>query len=343
MQENNSNSNKFSSTPTKWVVLSTALFFTFLIAYLVLSSTANLSLTSQSENEPASRPLILLYLKGDESQKQLHQYDFSNGSNLALDVFLQGESPDSLVWRDKNHVLFVSAQQDFIELNLESGKAIVLQSHQRSLFRKYRSMVGSLDWCSGIERFVVTGTGVSPDFGWVEILNSSGELDETVSNRSGYMDIACSPDSSSVAVVDTINSGGLVSVLGNTPLPQVTENEDIFLTIVSLADGESTRLTQDGFVIQPNWSPDGSQIAFVGQFKTDAYETQIYLINLDTKEREVLTSFEDANLATPVWSPDGKMIAFVKDGDIWLIQIETGEITQVTETPEEESAPVWHP
>jgi len=112
---------------------------------------------------------------------------------------------------------------------------------------------------------------------------------------------------------------------------------------MTLTDGETTRLTNQGFAIQPDWSPNGSQITFVGHFAKDSLGKQIYFIDLADKESQALTAFEEGHLASPVWSPDGKMIAFVKDGDIWLLQIETGELTQLTQTPEKESAPAWHP
>lgn len=340
MKENETASNQFNSPLTKWIVIGTSLFFALIIIYLTLSAVDN----PTPEVARVNAPPILLYLAENEGQKQLYQYDLTSGTTLATGIYLpDGEAPNALVWRDENHIVFVSGQQDFIELNLKSGEADLFQSHTRTFFGGFRSTIGSIDWCPRIERFVVTGSGVSPNYGWVEILYSSGKLDERVSTRSGYADVACSPDGTSVAVVDTIKTGGLVSALGNTAPHQISDESEILLTIINLLNGEDTPLTSEGFAIQPSWSPEGSQIAFVSESKLNTWGKQIYLINLEDKERRVLTYFENADLATPVWSPDGKMIAFVKDADIWLLHVESGELTQLTQTADEESAPVWHP
>lgn len=340
MKENETASSQFNSPLTKWIVIGTSLFFALIIIFLTLNAIDNPSPEVTREMAPP----VLLYLTENESQKQLYQYDLTSGTTLATGIYLPaGEAPDALVWRDENHVIFVSRQQDFVELNLESGETERLQSHTRILFRRFRSSVGSIDWCPGIKRFVVTGSGFSQDYGWVEILQTSGKLYERASTRSGYTDVACSPDNTSVVVVDTMKMSGLVSVLSNSSLPEISEESELFLTVINLTDGEATQLTSEGFAIQPSWSPDGSQIAFVGQSKTDALGKQIYLINLADKDRHVLTHFEKSELSTPVWSPDGKVLAFVKDADIWLLEVKTGELTQLTQTADAESAPVWHP
>jgi hypothetical protein len=302
---------------------------------------------SQSEITHNSSPLILLYLSENENRKYIHRYDVGNGLHLGTEIYLpEGESPDRIVWRDATHISFVSQNNGFIELDLKSGEVLYFESHTGSFLNRLTSLIGSLDWCSETRRYVVTGSGFPPDFGWVEILNSSGKMVKRVSVRSGYTHVTCSPDGSAVAVVDTIRTAGLVSFPSEPPnnsISRISEDKDIYLAIMTLANGETTQLTNEGFAIQPNWSPDGSQITFVGRFKKDSLGKQIYLIDLVHNEKQALTAFEDGHLATPVWSPDGNMIAFVRDGDIWLLHIESRELIQLTQTPEQESAPAWHP
>lgn len=349
MKENTLAKNKFKRSRMRWIIITVSFVIFLLVAYLITSSIFSSSLASQSENTHDPSPLILLYLSENENHKQIHQYDVTSGLNHEIKIHLpEGESPDTIVWRDKEHILFISQDQGFIELNLKSGEMLSFNSYTKtSFFSRGRlvSSIGSLDWCPEIRRIVVSGSGFSPDFGWVEILDSSGKMIERVSDRSGYTDVACSPNGSSVAVVDTIQTSGMTSFSHpqNNPPLKISEEKDIYLTIMTLDNGETTQLTNHGFAIQPNWSPDGSQIAFVGRFVTDTSGTQIYVFDLDSEERQALTAFEEGNLASPTWSPDGKMIAFVKDGDIWLLQVETRELMQLTHTPEEESAPVWHP
>jgi len=75
------------------------------------------------------------------------------------------------------------------------------------------------------------------------------------------------------------------------------------------ADGSGLVRLTDG--MDPNWSPDGSQIAF----SRWTPPWGIYTINRDgSNERLVFSS----NVArSPVWSPDGKQIAFYFETEGW--------------------------
>jgi Tol biopolymer transport system component len=44
---------------------------------------------------------------------------------------------------------------------------------------------------------------------------------------------------------------------------------------------------------------------------------------------------------TAAWSPDGRLITFTRGGNIWTVDVETGEERQVTDTPAYESSPAW--
>jgi len=43
------------------------------------------------------------------------------------------------------------------------------------------------------------------------------------------------------------------------------------------------------------------------------------------------------------WSPDGKKLAVVHAGDIWVISADKGDPVNITQSPEQESFPVWSP
>jgi serine/threonine-protein kinase len=124
-----------------------------------------------------------------------------------------------------------------------------------------------------------------------------------------------------------------------------------------------TRLTggTDG---GPSWSPDGQQIAFVGQ------DDRLYTMNIDGTEVIPLTQgsgrdpswspdgtritfwdvdqgmwminkdgsglirlIDDAQWAAPMWSPDGQLIAFAGgwDGGIFVMNVEGSEVTRLTD------------
>lgn len=82
----------------------------------------------------------------------------------------------------------------------------------------------------------------------------------------------------------------------------------------------------------PNWSPDGSQIAFVSD---KSGEEELYLIPQDgSKPAEQITNGGTAMRYAPEWAPDGKRIAFSdKDGKLYVLTLADRKIVEVTDTP----------
>ncbi|TMK47277.1 MAG: hypothetical protein E6G55_03780 [Actinobacteria bacterium] len=86
--------------------------------------------------------------------------------------------------------------------------------------------------------------------------------------------------------------------------------------------GNVTRLTADpASEYQPQWSPDGSRIAFVQAFNGTA--TAIYVMETDgTGVRQVSSPVGGSDFS-PSWSPDGKQIVFAairnEDWGIWVV------------------------
>ncbi|HET9528280.1 MAG TPA: S41 family peptidase, partial [Pyrinomonadaceae bacterium] len=81
-----------------------------------------------------------------------------------------------------------------------------------------------------------------------------------------------------------------------------------------------------------NWSPDGSQIAFVSD-KTG--EEEIYVIAQDgSKPAEQLTSGGTAMRYSPEWAPDGKRIAFSdKDGKLYVLTVADRKVVEIADSP----------
>jgi tricorn protease len=82
----------------------------------------------------------------------------------------------------------------------------------------------------------------------------------------------------------------------------------------------------------PNWSPDGSQIAFISD---KSGEEELYLVPQDgSKPAEQITSGGTAMRYAPEWAPDGKRIAFGdKDGKLYVLTLADRKIVEVTDTP----------
>jgi TolB protein len=93
----------------------------------------------------------------------------------------------------------------------------------------------------------------------------------------------------------------------------------------------------------PEWSPDGSQIAFQRGFS-------LYVMNDDGSDERLLAE----NGGDPGWSPDGEKIVFSQTDesiatqdprfDIAVLDLESGDITTLTETAEaSEVYPAYSP
>ena len=90
----------------------------------------------------------------------------------------------------------------------------------------------------------------------------------------------------------------------------------------------------------PAWSPVDDRIAFVSD--RDGYE-HIYAINADGTGLAQLTSDESDDLH-PSWSPDGSKIVFSREGEIWIIDSDGSNETQITyDSIEWYLDPVWSP
>ena len=111
-----------------------------------------------------------------------------------------------------------------------------------------------------------------------------------------------------------------------------------------------------------SWSPDGRRIAFVGN---NNEKSDIFIYELATRQITPVTNdvFTDDQ---PSWSPDGRYLAFVSDRgnyisdrnlpadfrmseydyefrDVYTIDLETGKMQRLTNTPWEEAYPLFSP
>ena len=111
-----------------------------------------------------------------------------------------------------------------------------------------------------------------------------------------------------------------------------TNSDKRYTLQIADTDGERpfTVLSSHYPILSPAWTPDGKQIAYV------SFETKrpaIYLQDLSTGQRQVLTNFKGLNGA-PSFSPDGKSMLFTSsmDGnpDIYRMDIATRQYERIT-------------
>ena len=89
-------------------------------------------------------------------------------------------------------------------------------------------------------------------------------------------------------------------------------------------------------ISSPALSPDGQKAVFITTrpiFETNTYERQLLLIDLKTKEQQLLST--RAGIAQPAWAPDGKHLAFLASGEqgrqIYLLPSQGGEAFPITQ------------
>lgn len=76
-------------------------------------------------------------------------------------------------------------------------------------------------------------------------------------------------------------------------------------------------------------SPDGKEIAFLGVSGSTSEAGDLWVISLEGNNLKKLTNsslFFD-------WSDDGEKIVFTKNNDAWIIDVDSGNETQITDTP----------
>ncbi len=110
-------------------------------------------------------------------------------------------------------------------------------------------------------------------------------------------------------------------------------------------DGKNaqTLLQSSEPIMSPAWSHDGKKIAYVS---FEQNKSQIYLIDLATGRRRLITDFPGINGA-PTFSPDGHHLAVVlsKSGSPKLYQIDlrNGDLTQLTHGSSIDTEPAYSP
>jgi Tol biopolymer transport system component len=102
-------------------------------------------------------------------------------------------------------------------------------------------------------------------------------------------------------------------------------------------DGSGARaLTANSFHdAQPDWSPDGRQVAFTHGGRIGG----VYVIGADGRGLRLVLH----GAHSPSWAPDGKRLALVLRDDIWIATLGPEPPIQLTSGPEKEAEPDWSP
>lgn len=161
----------------------------------------------------------------------------------------------------------------------------------------------------------------------------------------GLIGLSWSPDGAEIAVA----GWAFPQPPGEPP------SADIYA--INVESGEARKLTDspDTSKYEVAWSPDGRQIAFVAINRDSPDYVHIYVIDTDGSNQRLLVSVPEANWLQKIsWSPDGKKLMYVSKvvagemesyyGEIYVVDVEDGTITNLTNTPDiDDCDPAWSP
>jgi dipeptidyl aminopeptidase/acylaminoacyl peptidase len=181
-----------------------------------------------------------------------------------------------------------------------------------------------------IEPTSLTGRIVFDDFEDVFTMNADGSGFRTITTLPGAeFDGAWSPDGRSIVYRDSRRG--------------INDDDEIY---IAAADGSHPRnLTRNPGANDwgPDWSPDGRWIAFNSD--RDGGPLRGYLIRPDGTDLRPIEA--DGWFEYPSFSPDGRFIVFTghagSDYDVYTVELATGLTTQLTDSPGDDTWPVWSP
>jgi Tol biopolymer transport system component len=122
---------------------------------------------------------------------------------------------------------------------------------------------------------------------------------------------------------------------------------DVF--VADLTTGDARPLTEGGGACRPHFSPDGTKIAYVSA-SADG-KGDIWLMNLDGKEKKLLTERPETWDYFPGWSPDGHFIVFSSgtkhypDQGLWslaIVEVATKKVSPLFSSGARDVFPDWH-
>jgi len=122
---------------------------------------------------------------------------------------------------------------------------------------------------------------------------------------------------------------------------------DVF--VYNPGPNETKNLTGNGKTCRPSFSPDGFRLAYVSH-ESDG-KGDIWQMGLDGSGRSRLTVRDDTSDYFPCWSPDGRFVLFCSnatsmyadqgDWDLYLVDVQTGDVRLLFKSPGRDVFPDW--
>jgi TolB protein len=249
----------------------------------------------------------------------------------------EGEGPDELTGRITYVRLVFGCQPDIYIMEANGSNATELTSDPALDDESDLSP-------DGTQVVYFTGRGGTAQ---IHVMNADGSDDRALTSGSGGdTSPRWSADGSRIA----FSRSGSIAIMN-------ADGSDVKILMEPQPSGVAEPCRAGSFV--GSWSPDGQRIVYYSAIlrPEGANSFWICTVNIDGSPPQVLVSEPADKLhAEPYWSPDGRYIAFRDDRDgncsvgggscnydIYILDLETGEETNVTRHPSLDIEPAWSP
>jgi Tol biopolymer transport system component len=277
---------------------------------------ATLRVTDTNVDGPA-RIGWIAFLRGGGRGQHIHlvRPDGTDLTRLPVDRFYGS----SLTWSPHGESIafergISEGHHDVVRMDVDGTDQMVILTDRG---RRRVITAQGLDWAPDGSRLAFSNGG-----GDIYLMDTNGEDLQKVT-RSGLpcadLDVSWSPDATSVVLArDCVDRQGQSS----------------HIQLLNLATGARTDITEGPSDTQPDWSPDGTRIAFTR-------DHALFVMRADGSDPHRVSGMSE--VFDVDWSPDGRALVFSTGrGRVAFVDVSTRHITRLTSGPGDQS-PVWGP